>query len=528
MQLFHKGLCIPVIITASLGLSACGGSDSSGDKTQQPITGTPTLKWTQGQFDDYASFANQCAADQTGSALAEKLWLRSWSNDTYLWYDEIFDRDPAPYSVADYFELLRTEELSDTGNPKDQYHFQMSTVEWEQLSESGASVGYGFNLHLRNAAPGVSRQVTIAYTDPNTPASYANISRGAIIVAIDGVNVANANDSASIDVLNNGLFPSAAGTPVTFTIRDLNAATDREVTLTAKTVVSTPVQNTKVIDTANGKVGYLQFNSHIATAERGLFDAMTSLSEAGIDDLVLDLRYNGGGLLALASQLGYMIAGADATNNKVFERTSFNDKYPNTNPVTGEALTPMPFIPESIGFNPSLLSAGMALPTLNLDRVYVLTTDNTCSASEALMNSLRGIDIEVIQLGSTTCGKPYGFYPTPNCDMTYFTIQFKGVNDKGFGDYSDGFVPSFNPTLDSEIMGCQLEDDFNHALGDSNERLLSAALYYRDNNQCPAVAMASSRKRVQAQFVDEGFMLQDTRQQNLLNTNRIVTMGETK
>ncbi|MCL1057237.1 S41 family peptidase [Shewanella gelidimarina] len=501
---------LPLVIVATLGLSACGGG------------GSDTTAWVQGQFANDSSLVNQCSANQTGSAETEKLWLRSWSNDTYLWYNEIVDLSPAPYTVAEYFDLLVTDELSDSGNKKDNFHFSMSTDEWEKLNQSGASVGYGMSFKLTNGSQSGARNVTITYNEPSSPASDANLNRGAVIVEVDGVNVKDASDSASIDIINAGLFPNQNGKQTTFTVRDLGAAADRTVTLTAQTIVSTPVQNTKTIQTTSGKVGYLQFNSHIATAERGLFDAVTTLSQAGINDLVIDLRYNGGGLLAMASQLGYMIAGRDATANRTFEETSFNDKYPNSNPVTNQALSPMPFIDETLGFNTALLTGGTTLPTLDLKRVYVLTTSGTCSASEALMNGLRGVDIEVIQLGGTTCGKPYGFYPTPNCDTTYFTIQFKGVNDKGFGEYSDGFVPSTSPTLASQVQGCMLDDDLGHALGDTDERLLSAALYYRNNERCPAVAASVARSQAANEFIDEGFMLKDERNQSFLQNNRII------
>ncbi|WP_428617784.1 S41 family peptidase [Shewanella sp.] len=513
------------LLASGLLLTGCSGggsgSDTSGNGGSIGTGSGGTVTWVEGEFTPYTQLAAQCDA-----GLKEKLWLRSWSNDTYLWYSEIIDRDPAPYQVLEYFSLLKTENLSPSGNPKDQFHFSMPTSEWEQLNQSGASVGYGMSVHLQQLTATTDRKVTVAYTEPNTPASNANIARGAVIVSIDGVSVKDANDMASINTLNNGLFPSDAGQETRFTIQDLGASQTRDVILTAQTVVSTPVQNTKVVSTPTGNVGYLQFNSHIATAERGLFDAINTLATAKVDDLVLDLRYNGGGLLAMASQLGYMIAGKEATQNRIFERSTFNDKYPTKDPVTGQTLTPMPFIDESLGFNPGLLSSGQSLPTLNLSRVFVLTTDNTCSASEALINSLRGIDVEVIQIGGTTCGKPYGFYPTPNCDTTYFTIQFKGENDKGFGDYSDGFVPSSNPTLASEVPGCDVADDFNHALGDQNEGLLSAALYYRDSNFCPAQVASAARSQVKPGFIDTGYILEDTRKQNLLLNSRILTQPE--
>lgn len=524
MKLLPTTLLTTVIAS---GLLLCGcsgggsGSETNSGNTSGSIgtgSGSSTIKWVAGEFTPYPQLANQCDA-----ALKEKLWLRSWSNDTYLWYSEIPDRDPAPYSVGDYFDTLKTTELSETGNEKDKFHFSMSTAEWEQLNQSGASVSYGLNFHLQQASASADRKVTVTYTEPNSPATSANIARGAVIVSINGVSVKDANDTASISVLNQGLFPSSSGQQTRFTLLDLGASQTRDVTLSAQTVVSTPVQNVNLIATDTGTVGYIQFNSHIATAERGLVDAINSLRSSGVNDLVLDLRYNGGGLLALASQLGYMVAGEQATQNRIFERSSFNSKYPTTDPVTGAALTPMPFIDESIGFNAGLLGAGQALPSLNLNRLFVLTTDNTCSASEALMNSLRGIDIEVIQIGGTTCGKPYGFYPTPNCGTTYFTIQFKGENDKGFGDYSDGFIPSTSPTLASEIPGCDMADDFSKPLGDKNEAMLSAALYYRDNNRCPAVSASMAKSAPKPQFIDHGFTLEDTRMQNVLLNNRILT-----
>ncbi|WP_028773987.1 S41 family peptidase [Shewanella waksmanii] len=538
MRLLPRKYFRTFIVLSSLAIAGCSGGGSTTADTNSGNTGSigtggsgtgsgnnSSTEWVAGEFTPYTQLANQCSADQTGSAMTEKLWLRSWSDDTYLWYSEILDQDPAPYTVAEYFSVLMTQELTASGEPKDNpnFHYSIPTDIWEQQSQSGASFGYGFEIVIQQASNQQERKVSVAYSEPNTPASSANIQRGAVIVAIDGVNVASANNDSELAVLTNGLFPSQSGQQTEFLVRDLGSVDNRTITLTAQTVVSTPVQQTQVIDTATGKVGYVLFNSHIAPAERGLYDAISTLSQAGIDDLVLDLRYNGGGLLAMASQLSYMIAGEQATIDRIFERTSFNDKYPNTNPVTGEPLTSMPFITESIGFNTGLLSAGLNLPVLDLPRVFVLTSNGTCSASEAIMNGLRGIDIEVIQIGATTCGKPYGFYPTPNCGTTYFTIQFQGENNKGFGEYSDGFAAVSNPTLPSELPGCYVADDLTHDFGDTNEGMLSAALYYRDNGQCPiSIASRSPQLSSTVQSIDTSLKIEDARQQNFWKHNRIV------
>jgi C-terminal processing protease CtpA/Prc len=447
------------------------------------------------------SFAAECLAprsgidpatgqsypDVQGTTLDENNFLRSWSDETYLWYDEIVDQDPAGFNnPLVYFDELRTFDVTPSGADKDQFHFTYPSDEWYQLSQSGVSAGYGAAWVILSQQP--PRELVVAFTEPNSPATAAtvNLARGAIVLAVDGVDLVNATTSSDIDTLNSGLFPSGAGEVHTFVVEDLGSGGNtREITMTSEDVTSTPVQNVKTVASPSGTVGYLLFNDHIATAEEHLVDAVEQLAAAGIDELVLDIRYNGGGFLAIASQIAYMIAGDVPTAGRTFEEIQFSDKHPSTNPVTGEPLQPMPFIDTTVGF--SSLPSGQALPTLDLPRVFVLTGPNTCSASESIMNGLRGVDVEVVQIGSTTCGKPYGFYPTDNCGTTYFTIQFRGVNDKNFGDYSDGFSPenTSGSNVGTPAPGCSVADDFEHALGDPLEGRFQSALLYLGNQSCP-------------------------------------------
>jgi hypothetical protein len=329
--------------------------------------------------------------------------------------------------------------------------------------------------------------VVVAYSDPGTPAASAGLDRGAQVLTVDGVDMVNASDTNSVNILNEGLYPSKTGTSHTFSVLDQGASSPRTITMVSASVTSTPVQNVSRIGTRSGQVGYILFNDHIATAEGLLIDAFNQLQ--GVSDLVLDMRYNGGGYLDIASEVAYMVAGPGPTTGKGFEKTVFNDKYPNTDPVAGGSLAPMPFHTTSQGFSgPS----GRALPTLNLSRVFVLTSPNTCSASESIMNGLRGVGVSVIQVGTTTCGKPYGFYPQDNCGTTYFTIEFQGVNAANFGDYPDGFSPANTATSPGVVLpGCSVADDFGHALGNPSEARLSAALGYRESQSCPAAASAS-------------------------------------
>ncbi|HEY7671901.1 MAG TPA: S41 family peptidase [Gammaproteobacteria bacterium] len=471
-------------------LAACKGSDDDGGSTPPAASG-----WTAGVFQPAANFDAECASprlgidpetqmpylDVQGSTVDENNWLRSWSNDLYLWYNEIVDRDPGLYSTSAYFDLLRTEQTTASGAPKDKFHFTYTTDEWRALSQSGVVAGYGVEWVILAGAP--PRNAVVAYIEPNSPAAAASIARGARLLQVDGVDFVNGPTQANVDTIVAGLYPENANENHTFQIQDLSG-TIRTVNLTSTNVTLTPVQNVRTIATQTGPVGYLLFNDHILTAEQGLIDAITTLDNANVVDLVLDIRYNGGGYLAIASELAYMIAGPAQIQGRIFEDIRFNAKHPSTNPVTGQPLQPFPFADTTVFANPVQL-----LPTLGLQRVFVLTGPNTCSASESIINSLRGIGVEVVQIGSKTCGKPYGFYPEDNCGTTYFTIQFQGVNALGFGDYADGFSAQNSVgTQTTPIPGCSVADDFTHALGDANESRFAAALAYRTGGQasCPA------------------------------------------
>jgi len=484
-------------VLLAVWLASCGGNDEAkwpgGDGTGG--------QWQPGVFAPAENFESRCEEprlgvnpftnqpyrDLQGSITDENNFLRSYSNDTYLWYDEIIDQDPALFDDQIlYFNQLKTNGTTASGQPKDKFHFAIGAEEYTSLSQSGVAAGYGVQWALLSSVP--PREIVVAYTEPSSPATDPQVAlkRGDKILAIDGFDIDTETD-AGINALNAALFPADEGDTHTFTIQDRDSQDSRSITMTSVFVESEPVKNVRVLETPTGRVGYILFNDHIATAELGLYDAVNQLNEGeGIDDLVLDMRYNGGGFLALASELAYMIAGPSATDGRAFELTQFNDKHPLNNPVTGRPISPTPFYDTTLG-SPFNAPEGQSLPTLDLQRVFVLTSGSTCSASEAVMNGLRGIDVEVIQIGTTTCGKPYGFYATDNCGTAYFTIQFRGVNDKDFGDYTDGFSPAnAQGAVGVSVPGCLVGDDFTAELGDENEDRLAAALSYRETGTCPA------------------------------------------
>lgn len=506
---------------SAVTLAACGGGGGGSTPTPPPpVVGPPppppppitpppppAPTWTQGVFAAASSFKDRCEIprtgndlngrpfpDRPGTALEERFWLRSWTNETYLWNTEVQDQNPANFtSRTAYFAVLKTNAQTPSNKDKDDFHFSEPTEEYQRRQNSAPQATFGADwTFISNRPP---RDLRVTYTEPMSPAAavtggQAALVRGSRILRVNGVDLVNANTQAEIDQLNAGLFPSTAGRTTTFVVRDPGATTDRTVTLTSITLSPSPVNRTRVIDTPTGKVGYILFNTFSPfESERAIVQAITEMRINSVTDLVLDLRYNGGGLLAVSSQLAYMIAGPSRTAGKSYSRLRFNAAAGSTNPVTGGANNPTPFYTETLGFgSPTpILSPGQALPTLNLNRVFILSTAETCSASEAVINGLRGIDFEVNLIGDKTCGKPFGFYPQDNCGQTYFTIQFQTTNDKLFGDYADGFIPN-NSTASFGVRapGCQVADDLTRELGDPAERLLAAALQFRSNGSCPA------------------------------------------
>lgn len=504
------------LATAGLAmlLSACGGGGSSQpkqslDNLKQPITPSQSdsssekstdTTWVKGRFDNSSEFAGYCESpdrvgDRQGSYDHEKMWLRSWINETYLWYQEVADVNPASFNTPQaYFEVLKTQEQTASGKEKDEFHFFRNTEEWE-LEQSGVVGGYGFNIVHEVDETNGHLTLTIAYIEENSPAADAGLKRGDQIIEVNGVPVLTAllaEESRAIVV--DGVFTPELNDSYTVGLIRPNGG-EFETVLQATNVKTAAVLQDSILQTPAGAVGYMLFNDHNFVAQDQLVNAIERFQAASIHDLVLDLRYNQGGLLYVAAQLAYMIAGEEQTKDKTFQALQYNDKLKNIDPDTGNVVDPIPFFPithHELGDK----TPNQPLPTLDLERVVILTSENTCSASESIINGLRGIDVEVIQVGGTTCGKPYGFSEADNCGTSYFSVQFKGVNHKGFGDFSDGFSPA-NQGVDpnTTLPGCFTADDFTHALGAKEEAMLSEALYYLGNGHCSEQSMVAANFR---------------------------------
>ncbi len=471
--------CLAVLVLAACG---GGGGESGPPSSSAPAPSTPTVAASDALAQQCSPDNNLAPSPRTGSLDIERRWLRTYMDEAYLWYDQIpqvdaesplYNTASAAYSLNQYFNALLT-------RPHDRFSTAMPTTQFQAVVQAGTPPGYGIEwLQGSNTPP---RHIRIAYVHAGSPAAAAGLQRGDQLVRVDGTSVDISENDARNGQRQQAMFPPGAGRQHDFVFTRRGGG-EVQATLTAGPVALVPVQAVRSYQAANGaRVGYLVFHDHIAPAESALVAAINALQAQGITELVLDLRYNGGGYNELASQLAYMIAGSARTSGRTFERYVYSDKRraDTDNPTSRLAFLNTSCQPDAQW----RCQRNEPLPTLDLPRVHVITRASTCTASEALLNGLRGVGVAVHQIGSATCGKPYGAAPKHNCGISYLPVEFTATNDRGQGHYAEGFAPGGSGP--HALPGCRVNDDLDHALGDANEAMLSTALaYIGAGQQCP-------------------------------------------
>ena len=379
-------------------------------------------------------------------------------DDWYFWYRLSPRSDAAAYpDVASYLDALLY-----TGNsatfPRDRWSGSQTTESFNRFFGDGQSLGYGISVAGLELDRDPQRPLYVRYIEPLSPAASQGVGRGDQVIALNGRSAAELIAADDFSVLS----PQQMGTTLTLQLRRQGA--DRTVTLSAAVFALSPVAGANVVTTAGGRrLGYVAVKDMISQALVPLGITFTRLRNEGVQDLVLDLRYNGGGLVSTGATLASYVAGV-LGNGQTYASLLYNDKRSSNN----------------ASFQFSQPAAALDLP-----RVFVLIGRRTCSASEQLINGLRGVGLEVVAIGEASCGKPVGFLPASSCGRTYSIVNFESVNQLNEGRYFEGFAPT-----------CDVAEDFTAAQGSSADPLMAAAQTVIATGACPTVASGTARALV--------------------------------
>jgi carboxyl-terminal processing protease len=417
---------LPVIIFAVSLLSAC-------KKTQDVQSTTPTPTPTP------------VAVTTDPEKIKDSTLL--YSKDVYLWYNQIpstFDARSFADPVAIMTAIRQYSIEPGFSAAVDRWSFAMKKTDWDNLSgglgttfgaTSGTTGDFGMGVFFNAAG-----DLRVKSVERASPSGLAGIRRGWRITKINGsTNITTSNSSVIVDAVYN-----STQTTFTFIKPDGNSV---DISLTAAHYQEHPVYLDTVYTVNSKKTGYMVFNSFLGdtTEIYSEFNRVFSkFSSQNVSDVVIDLRYNGGGYVSVQEKLADYLASSSANNNLMMKE-QYNDKNSAYN--------------STINFK--------KLGSLNLSRIFFIVTSGTASASELLINNLKPyMDVKLI--GPTnTHGKPVGFFPIPVGDYYIFPVSFRSTNASGNGNYFSGFTP------DSKV-----NDGLTKDWGDITESCLASAIKY--------------------------------------------------
>jgi carboxyl-terminal processing protease len=423
MAIFARRL--PAVLLG-LALSACGNSSDSG-----------------------GTFSGECSVVNQNQFVIDT--MQRW----YLWYDQLPTLNPVNYSSPD---AMLDALIAPVRDPADRFSYLTTQAEEDALFGDSQFVGFGFRQQTDLDAG----TVTVLDVFEGGPAFQGGLDRGSRLQAIDGVPIAAV--LASEGGLSAALGPAEIGYQIEVIF--LNQAGELLTsTLTKDTVTIPPVTGTRIFQLNGKQTGYLVLRNFVDPGVPALNNAFSQFRAAGVTQVIIDLRYNGGGLVRtlqhLANLLGSRIANSSGA---VFSALVYNDK--------------------NSGRNEQLLFATEPLfQSLDLEALVVITTPSTASASEMLIN---GMDpwVDTATVGRETFGKPVGQLGFRFCEKVLRPVTFQTVNALGEGDYFDGIPPT-----------CIAGDDVAFDFGETGEVSFDTAVHWLQFGFCPPTALADRPAR---------------------------------
>ena len=391
------------------------------------------------------------APPQSCSLTDQKSWLSNYMAEWYFWNQLAPRADEAAFpSVDSYFKAL----LYTGGTapfPTDRYSYTESTESYNRFFGNGQTLGFGVSVAGLEVTGQPGQPLFVRYVEALSPAAAAGVQRGDELLSANGRPAADLIGSNDFSPLT----ASSAGQSLALVLR--RAGVQRNVNLNAAVFALSPVPLDSVVTTPGGrKLGYVVVKDMVSQVNTPLDAAFARIKAAGVDAVVLDLRYNGGGLVSVGGTVASYVAGSRGAG-QTYASLLYNEQRATNN--------------NRFAFSNPAAALGSA-------RVYVLTGPRTCSASEQLINGLRGVGVEVVAIGASSCGKPVGFLPSAQCGTTFSAVNFESVNARGEGRYFTGFAPT-----------CAVAETYSRSLGDSAEPLLATALRYADSGACPSPAL---------------------------------------
>lgn len=412
MRLIKHGFSLGIVVL-TLIFSSC--SKEKGIENENPNPGGDT-----------ASLATRIK-DTT-------LWI---SQDIYLWYNQIPNNfNPRGYSDPNaIMEALRAYSMEPGfTQPVDRWSFAVKQSVWDDVS-GGIAQDFGLNIFFLQDG-----DLRVRAVEENSPAGKAGIRRGWRIRKINSSTNITYNNA---DFIVQNVYYS----PTTVFQFEKPDGTTADITLNAASYQENPVYLDTVYTVNAAKVGYLVFNSFLGdtTAINNRFaEVFSDFSQKGVTDVIVDLRYNGGGYVSVQDKLANYLVKSSA-NGDVMMNQAFNDKYSMYNSTTKF---------EKLG-------------NLNLNRIFFIVSENTASASELLINNLKPyMDVKIVG-PSASYGKPVGYFNIPVGDWYIFPVSFRSTNKNNSGNYFDGFIPEK-----------QVADGIDKDWGDITESALASIVRY--------------------------------------------------
>ena len=396
-------------------------------------------------------------------------------NAFYLYKDDVpdlaNDRFTTNEEYAQFLNSFSTPESIFDTLLSSQDRFSIIVPDYIALEQifSGVSMNNGMEYGLRRYCESCSEVFGyVRYVLPNSDAEAKGVQRGDIFYAIDGTQLTDTNFSSLLSpetyTINLATYDNN-GTPDT--ADDSVIPETESITLTKMAYTENPVFKTEILNAGGDNVGYLMYNGFTADFDTQLNAAFSSFQTNNVTDLILDLRYNPGGSVNSAVLLSSLITGQFTGDVLVTEQWNSDLQ------AAFEAQNP-----ESLIYRFVDNDEGTGLNSLNLNRVYVLTTGNSASASELVINGLNPY-VNVVQIGTNTSGKYQASFTVydspdfrrqnanPNHAYAMQPLVLKVVNSVGFTDFDNGLTPDIILPEDYGNLG---------VLGDPNEPLLEAAL----------------------------------------------------